>query len=200
MTDRPRSLSSGTRRQRLWPRTWLVTTLYNDLAIRRKRRSTPNKACWPHFASVRRRSWTWHRRVSSSSRTTSSRPVWHPTAFDAIVSFEVLEHRRRSGGRLRAMARLLRPGGIAYHDYNPFFASTAGIRCARSTSRGVTPAWTIDDFERYLREIRPTRGRPGAALLSRESQPDDADATCRPPSQRHGLEIVAVIPWMRAQH
>src|SRR5436190_10566445 len=48
-----------------------------------------------------------------------------PGTFDAVVSFEVLEHvdARRA---FASMASLLRPGGIGYHDYNPFFALNGG--------------------------------------------------------------------------
>src|SRR4029079_8298513 len=41
--------------------------------------------------------------------------------FDAIVSFEVLEHLRDPEAAFTTMHRLLKPGGVAYHDYNPFF-------------------------------------------------------------------------------
>ena len=47
-------------------------------------------------------------------------------SFDVIVSFEVLEHVADPGETFKAIARLLRPGGITYHDFNPFFSQIGG--------------------------------------------------------------------------
>jgi len=47
-------------------------------------------------------------------------------SFDAIVSFEMLEHVQQPAAAFAEMARLVRPGGIVYHDYNPFFSSKGG--------------------------------------------------------------------------
>jgi SAM-dependent methyltransferase len=49
-----------------------------------------------------------------------------PATFDAIVSFEVLEHVQDPARAFASMARLLKPGGIGYHDYNPFFSLIGG--------------------------------------------------------------------------
>lgn len=46
-----------------------------------------------------------------------------PGSFDLILSFEVLEHLQRPLDAFRAMARLLRPGGLVYHDCNPFVSA-----------------------------------------------------------------------------
>ena len=85
--------------------------------------------------------------------TASGQP---PGSFDAIVSYEVLEHVQRPEAAFAAMARLLRPGGIAYHDYNPFFVSTAATPHARWRIPWGHVRLDAADFRRYLEELRPT--------------------------------------------
>lgn len=45
---------------------------------------------------------------------------------DAIVSWEVLEHLKSPARAFEQMFRLLKPGGIAFHEYNPFFSQDGG--------------------------------------------------------------------------
>ena len=49
-----------------------------------------------------------------------------PASFDGIVSFEVLEHLLRPTEAFVSMRELLKPGGVGYHDYNPFFSRIGG--------------------------------------------------------------------------
>ena len=85
--------------------------------------------------------------------TASGQP---PGSFDAIVSYEVLEHVQRPEAAFAAMARLLRPGGIAYHDYNPFFSVNGGHSpCTLAIPWGHVRL-DAADFRRYLEELRPT--------------------------------------------
>ena len=86
--------------------------------------------------------------------TTSS---LEPGTFDLIVSFEVLEHVADPAGTFAAMTRLLRPGGVAYHDYNPFFSMIGGHSLATLDFPWGHARLDADDVERYLREIRPTK-------------------------------------------
>ena len=117
-----------------------------------------------------------------------------PASFDAIVSFEVLEHVGRPTAAFESMARLLKPGGIAYHDYNPFFSSIGGHSlCTLDFPWGharLDPA----DFERYLREIRPAEADE-ALRFYLESLNRMTIADLREAVEASGLELLAVIPW-----
>jgi SAM-dependent methyltransferase len=117
-----------------------------------------------------------------------------PASFDAIVSFEVLEHDGRPRAAFESMARLLKPGGIAYHDYNPFFSSIGGHSlCTVDFPWGharLDPA----DFERYLREIRPAE-TDEALRFYLESLNRMTIADLREAVEASGLELLAVIPW-----
>ena len=117
-----------------------------------------------------------------------------PASFDAIVSFEVLEHIARPDAAFAAMARLLKPGGVVYHDYNPFFSVNGGHSlCTLDFPWGharLDPA----DFERYLREIRPSEVDQGLRFY-RESLNRMALADLRRAVGSAGLDLLALIPW-----
>jgi 2-polyprenyl-3-methyl-5-hydroxy-6-metoxy-1,4-benzoquinol methylase len=117
-----------------------------------------------------------------------------PASFDAIVSFEVLEHVQDPGLAFESMARLLKPGGIAYHDYNPFFSSIGGHSLCTLDFAWGHARLGPPDFERYLREIRPTETDEALRFylesLNRMSIADLRDAV-----EASGLELLAIIPW-----
>jgi SAM-dependent methyltransferase len=117
-----------------------------------------------------------------------------PATFDAIVSFEVLEHVGRPTATFASMARLLKPGGIGYHDYNPFFSLIGGHSlCTLDFPWGHA---RIDeaDFERYLDEIRPTEAALSLRFY-RESLNRLTLGELRVAIADAGLELLAVIPW-----
>jgi SAM-dependent methyltransferase len=117
-----------------------------------------------------------------------------PASFDAIVSFEVLEHVQDPGLAFESMARLLKPGGIVYHDYNPFFSSIGGHSLCTLDFAWGHARLGPPDFERYLREIRPTETDEALRFylesLNRMSIADLRDAV-----EASGLELLAIIPW-----
>jgi SAM-dependent methyltransferase len=117
-----------------------------------------------------------------------------PGSFDAIVSFEVLEHVQRPGAAFAAMARLLKPGGIVYHDYNPFFSTNGGHSLCTLDFPWGHARLDDPDFERYLREIRPTEVDQ-ALRFYRESLNRLTLAELRTAIAEAGLELAGVIPW-----
>jgi 2-polyprenyl-3-methyl-5-hydroxy-6-metoxy-1,4-benzoquinol methylase len=114
--------------------------------------------------------------------------------FDAIVSFEVLEHVQRPAAAFESMARLLKPGGILYHDYNPFFSSNGGHSLCTLDFPWGHVRLDAADFERYVREIRPTETEQ-ALRFYRESLNRMTIADLRDGLESAGLEILAVVPW-----
>ena len=78
-----------------------------------------------------------------------------PNPHDLIVSWDVLEHILDLPTAFNQMANALKKGGIAYHEYNPFFAINGGHSlCTLDFLYGHCILDT-KDFERYVREIRP---------------------------------------------
>ena len=117
-----------------------------------------------------------------------------PASFDAIVSFEVLEHVASPAAAFASMARLLKPGGIAYHDYNPFFSSNGGHSLCTLDFPWGHARLDDADVERYLREIRPTE-TDEALRFYRESLNRMTTADLRDGLESAGLEILAIVPW-----
>ena len=115
-------------------------------------------------------------------------------SFDAIVSFEVLEHVRRPEAAFAGMARLLRPGGIVFHDYNPFFSANGGHSLCTLAFPWGHARLDADDFERYLRELRPTEVKQ-ALRFYHESLNRLTHADLRAAIAAAGLELVGLIPW-----
>lgn len=120
--------------------------------------------------------------------------VLEPGSLDAIVSFEVLEHVSSPVQAFAAMARLLRPGGVMYHDYNPFFSLIGGHSLATLDVPWGHARFDDGDVERYLREIRPAEADQALRFfrdsLNRMTLTDLRDAI-----GAAGLELVALVPW-----
>ena len=117
-----------------------------------------------------------------------------PGTFDVIVSFEVLEHLLDPGAGFAAMARLLKPGGVMYHDYNPFFAVNGGHSLVTLDFPWGHVRLDDGDVERYVREIRPDEVDQ-ALRFYRESLNRMTRADLTAALDAAGLETMAILPW-----
>ena len=117
-----------------------------------------------------------------------------PDSFDAIVSFEVLEHLRRPAAAFAAMRGLLRPGGVAYHDYNPFFSLIGGHSLCTLDFPWGHARLDHGDVERYLEERRPDAVAQTLRFYD-ESLNRMTLADLRGAIEAAGLETLAVVPW-----
>jgi SAM-dependent methyltransferase len=117
-----------------------------------------------------------------------------PGSFDAIVSFEVVEHLRDPAAAFGAMARLLRPGGVAYHDYNPFFSANGGHSLCTLDFPWGHARLDADDFARYLREVRPAEAAQAYRFYTENLNRLTLDGL-RAAIDETGLELLAVVPW-----
>jgi SAM-dependent methyltransferase len=117
-----------------------------------------------------------------------------PGSFDAIVSFEVVEHLQAPAAAFGAMARLLRPGGVAYHDYNPFFSVNGGHSLCTLDFPWGHARLDAEDFERYLREIRPAEAAQGHRFYAENLNRLTLHGL-RAAVDGAGLELLAAIPW-----
>ncbi len=123
--------------------------------------------------------------------TTASLPS---ASFDAIVSFEVLEHLRDPASAFGAMRRVLKPGGVAFHDYNPFFSLIGGHSLCTLDFPWGHARLDRADFERYVQELRPSAADQTLRFLD-ESLNRMTLADLRAAVAGAGLELLAVIPW-----
>ena len=117
-----------------------------------------------------------------------------PSSFDTIVSFEVLEHVLRPAAAFGSMARLLRPGGTAYHVYNPFFSVIGGHSLCTLDFPWGHARLDAADVERYVTTLRP--GEADQALrFYREALNRMTLSDLRVALASSGLEVLAIVPW-----
>lgn len=75
--------------------------------------------------------------------------------FDLIFSHDVLEHIHDIESAFNEMYRILKPGGICYHVYNPFFSYNGGHACCTTDHPWGHTVLNAKEFERYVKELKP---------------------------------------------
>lgn len=77
------------------------------------------------------------------------------TLYDIVISWDVIEHILDIPSAFKNINKALKNGGITYHEYNPFFAVNGGHSLCTLDFLYGHCRLTTEDFERYIREIRP---------------------------------------------
>jgi 2-polyprenyl-3-methyl-5-hydroxy-6-metoxy-1,4-benzoquinol methylase len=113
---------------------------------------------------------------------------------DVVVSWEVLEHITNPDDAFKEMARILKPGGFAFHEYNPFFSVDGGHSLCTLDFPWGHARLSDEDFERYLDEFRPEQKNVSLSFfknnLNRMTLSHLNDSM-----EQNGLEPVSIIPW-----
>ena len=76
-------------------------------------------------------------------------------SFDVAISVSAFEHFRDPHAVLREQARVLRPGGLVYHSYQPWFSPAGGHSLSTLDFPWGHVRLTADEFESYIGEHRP---------------------------------------------
>jgi ubiquinone/menaquinone biosynthesis C-methylase UbiE len=76
-------------------------------------------------------------------------------SFDLVVSQTVLEHVHDIGAAFREIARVLVPGGLAYHEVEPWFAPRGGHSLCTLDFPWGHVRTTEAEFARYVETFRP---------------------------------------------
>jgi SAM-dependent methyltransferase len=118
---------------------------------------------------------------------------------DAILSWEVLEHVKDPACAFEQMYRVLQPGGIAFHEYNPFFSQDGGHSLCTLDFPWGHARISPQDFERYLREIRPSEHEVARAFF-RENLNRMTIADLQRYATGAGFDLLSVLPWTESQH
>jgi len=117
-----------------------------------------------------------------------------PEGFDLVASWEVLEHVERPDDLFRSVARILKPGGFSFHEYNPFFSLTGGHSLCTLDFLWGHARLSTDDFTRYLREVRPREEEVATRFFTRNlNRMSHADLHAAVSGA--GLELLAFLPW-----
>lgn len=75
--------------------------------------------------------------------------------FDIIFSWETFEHITNPKEALKRIYKALKPGGISFHNYNPFFCISGGHSMCTLDFPFAHTFLTDKDFKRYLEEVTP---------------------------------------------
>jgi len=117
-------------------------------------------------------------------------------SFDVIASWETLEHITDIDTAFLNIRRILKPGGIAFHEYNPFFSLNGGHSFCTLDFPWGHCRLNGNDFLRYLHEFRSNEYSAASGFyensLNRMTMED-----LREVSKKAGLEILALIPFVK---
>ena len=115
-------------------------------------------------------------------------------SMDVIVSWEVLEHITRPNDAFKEMARILKKGGLAFHEYNPFFSVDGGHSLCTLDFPWGHARLNDKDFERYMDEFRPDEKEVSLSFyrnnLNRMTM--SQLTSCM---DENGLRPISIIPW-----
>jgi SAM-dependent methyltransferase len=119
-------------------------------------------------------------------------------SFDLLMSWQTLEHIADPAAAMRETHRLLRPGGLAYHEYNPFFAIDGGHTPVTLDFPWGHARLDSEDIERFLRRHRPAEADHAMAFL-RTALNGASHREIRAAIDASGLETAAWIPRFRPE-
>ena len=115
-------------------------------------------------------------------------------SLDVIVSWEVLEHITEPNDAFKEMARILKKGGFAFHEYNPFFSVDGGHSLCTLDFPWGHSRLNDEDFEKYLDEFRPDEKEVSQSFfrnnLNRMTMSQLTDCI-----EQNGLRPLSIIPW-----
>lgn len=118
---------------------------------------------------------------------------------DVIVSWEVLEHLMHPWRAFEQMFRILRPGGIAFHEYNPFFSQDGGHSLCTLDFPWGHARLSAQDFARYLREIRPSEEEVATSFY-RENLNRMTTTELKQYVADAGFTLLSLLSWTEARH
>lgn len=113
---------------------------------------------------------------------------------DVVVSWEVLEHITNPNEAFKQMSRVLKKGGFAFHEYNPFFSVDGGHSLCTLDFPWGHARLEDKDFERYYDELRPNEKAVSLSFfrnnLNRMTLSHLNDCM-----EQNGLLPLSIIPW-----
>ncbi|MDR3048076.1 MAG: class I SAM-dependent methyltransferase [Bacteroidales bacterium] len=118
--------------------------------------------------------------------------------FDIILSFDVLEHVSDPQKAFIQIQRILKPGGIAVHKYNPFFSINGGHSACTLDFLWGHVRLNDEDFVKYIQQVRPQEQTSAEAFffhgLNRMSLSDTKEF-----SVNAGLDLLGCIQMAKKQ-
>ncbi|MFC1499692.1 methyltransferase domain-containing protein [Candidatus Zixiibacteriota bacterium] len=114
--------------------------------------------------------------------------------YDLVVSWEVLEHVEHPARLFQSIARILKPGGVSFHEYNPFFSINGGHSLCTLDFPWGHARLSTGDFARYMNTFRPREEEVALRFFTRNLNRMSHDDMRRSVKEA-GLELVTFLPW-----
>jgi SAM-dependent methyltransferase len=114
--------------------------------------------------------------------------------FDLIFSWNVVEHIQRPELAIKEMYRILKPGGIAFNKYNPFYCQGGGHSLCTLDFPWGHVRLNHSNFKKYINEIRPNESLAAVSFYENSLN----RMAIKDLESYHldiGFEILAIIPY-----
>tara|TARA_Y100001968_G_scaffold303757_1_gene318194 strand:+ start:6840 stop:7967 length:1128 start_codon:yes stop_codon:yes gene_type:complete len=118
---------------------------------------------------------------------------------DLVVSWEVLEHIINPKAAFQEIFRILKPGGISFHEYNPFYSVNGGHSLCTLDFPWGHARLSAKDFDNYLKLLRPNE-RELALKFFHKNLNRLTIKTLQSYLQTIGFEIILLLPWVDKDH
>ena len=115
-------------------------------------------------------------------------------SFDLVFSWNVLEHVQMPDKALVEINRILKPGGISFSKYNPFFCQGGGHSLCTLDFPWGHVRLAQDDYYRYLSENRKSELNIAKDFYNNSLNRmtiEDFKAY----ALQSGMEVLAILPW-----
>ncbi len=120
-------------------------------------------------------------------------------SFDLITSWETLEHIIELDSAFNHMYRILKPGGLVFHQYNPFFCFNGGHSLCTLDFPWGHCRLSSNDFLDYIKKYRPQEYHLASTYYINSINRLSLDDLKRLASG-HGFELMALIPFVKKAH
>lgn len=127
-----------------------------------------------------------------------SRSALNSDSFDRVLSWQTFEHVLDPAGALREIHRVLRPGGVAYIEYNPFFSIDGAHWAATIDIPWAHARLDLADLRVAVRLLHPEPQAWAADFVH-----NGINRLCLSDLKRFaaeaGLETMALLPRLRTE-
>ncbi|MBI4646120.1 MAG: class I SAM-dependent methyltransferase [Bacteroidia bacterium] len=121
------------------------------------------------------------------------------STYDVVCSWDVLEHLNEPEKAFKQIFRLLKPGCIAIHEYNPFFSLNGGHSLCTLDFLWGHVRLDKADFTEYIKKYRPKEEKAALSFYSQGLNRMALDDLINI-SKQAKLDIIGLFCFTKEQH